>query len=300
MKTLNVTDFLEKNFAIHGEFNGEVYRTKRNGVVEKYPYQPVSPYKRTPLTIRNEWIRKFAITVSNPRNEDYKSVIRKLNYYTPYILNEGKQKFLAETVFYVRKHGDYEFLWQGNEMGSVYTVSKRTELKFSFYNAGEKLLEVYYDDEIYCQRWFIITEEEDLDAEYEDWLSEHFGEILAMPEPQYESLPTYRRGMQSQRNWILALEGKIFEEVFYSVVANHHSPNKRDYNPWIYHRKTYNHSTNPQTAYFCNKMKDIGAAWQELSEEDRANWNKETNKLVRRRVTGYNLFTRERVIEGAT
>ncbi|MCF7918453.1 MAG: HMG-box domain-containing protein [Candidatus Cloacimonetes bacterium] len=290
MKTLNVTDFLEKNFAIHGEFNGEVYRTKRNGVIEKYPYAPVSPYKRTTLTIRNEWIRKFAITVSNPRNQDYKSIIRKLNYYTPYILNEGKQKFLAETVFYVRDRGEYEFLWQGNEMGTVYTLSKRTELILSFHSEGDKLLEVYYNEQIYCQRRFIITNEEDLDAKYEDWLSAHFTEILLMPEPEYESLPTYRRGMQSQRNWILALEGKIYEEVHYTRNELKYKDGYRQ-NPWVYHRKTYNHSTNPQTSYFCNIMKDIGAAWQALSEEEKEYWNNEANKLVRKRVIGFNVFT---------
>ncbi|MCF7920484.1 MAG: hypothetical protein K9N06_11290 [Candidatus Cloacimonetes bacterium] len=291
MKTMNVTDFLEKNFVIHGEFNNTVYRTKRNGVVEKYPYEPVSPYKRTPLTIRNEWIRKFAVTVSNPRNQDYKIVIRKLNYYTPYILNEGKQKFLAETVFYVRERGEYEFLWQGNEMGTVYTLSKRTELSLSFHSEGEKLLEVYYNDEIYCQRWFIITAEEDFDAEYEEWLTDHFEDILALPEPEYESLPTYRRGMQSQRNWILALEGKIFEEVHYTRNELKYKDGYRQ-NLWVYHRKTYNHSTNPQTVYFCNKMKAIGAAWQELSEEEKLYWNKEAKKMVGLRFSGFNLFTR--------
>jgi len=83
-----------------------VHRTKRNGVVEKYPYEPVSHYKRTPLTIRNEWIRKFATQVSNPQYRDYKSVIRKLNYYTPYILPEERQKFpgciIAELMIIVQ------------------------------------------------------------------------------------------------------------------------------------------------------------------------------------------------------
>ena len=138
MRHKHRTYFIEKNFEIHGEFNDSVYRTKRNGVVEKYAYQPVSHYKRTQLTIRNEWIRKFAARVSNPRNDDYQNVIKKLNYYTPYILHEGTQKFLAETVFYVRERGEYEFLWQGSEMGNVNTISKRTYQRFSFHSEGEK------------------------------------------------------------------------------------------------------------------------------------------------------------------
>ena len=296
MKNMHQVDFLEKNFAIHGEFNETVYRTKRNGVVEKYPYEPVSPYKRTALTIRNEWIRKFAVTVSNPRNPDYQSVIRKMNYYTPYILPEGKQKFLAETVFYVRERGEYEFIWQGSEMGSVSTVSKRTNLSFSFHSEGEKLLYVYYHDELYCQRWFIITAE-DLDARYDEWLTDHLAEILALPEPQYESLKTYRRGMQSQRNWILALDGKIFEEVHYTRKDLRYKDTHRQ-NPWIYHRKTFDHGTNPQTIAFCEKMTEIGIDWQALSDAERGYWNKEANKLVRKRVTGFNLFTRNEITLG--
>ena len=66
-----------------------------------------------------------------------------------------------------------------------------------------------------CQRWFIITPE-NLDAKYEEWLELHFDEILELPEPEYESLKTYRRGLQSKRNWILAIDGKIYEEVFFT------------------------------------------------------------------------------------
>jgi len=295
MKNMHQIDFLEKNFVIHGEFNGTVHRTKRDGIVEKYPYDPVSHYNRTPLTIRNEWIRKFAAVVSNPRNSDYQSVIRKMNYYTPYILPEGKHKFLAGTVFYVRERGEYEFLWQDSEMGSVSAVSKRTCMSFSFHSEGEKLLNIYYYDELYCQRWFIITPE-NLDAKYEEWLELHFDEILELPEPKYESLKTYRRGMQSKRNWILSIEGKIFEEIFYSQKDFEYKDGHRQ-NPWVYHRRTYEHSINPQTVAFCEKMPEIGAAWQALSEEDRAYWNHEADKLVSERLTGFNLFTRERVID---
>jgi hypothetical protein len=194
-------------------------------------------------------------------------------------------------VFYVRERGDYEFLWQGNEMGTVYTVSKRTELSLSFHCEGDKLLNIYYEDEIYCQRWFIITAE-DLDAMYEDWLVVHLSEILLLPEPEYESLQTYRRGIQSQRNWILAIDGKIFEEVFYIRNDFKYKDGYRQ-NPWVYHRKTYDHSTNPQTVAFDSAMPAIGAAWQALSEEEKAYWNNKANKLVRKRITGFNLFTKD-------
>jgi len=60
---------------------------------------------------------------------------------------------------------------------------------------------------------------------------------------------------------------------------------------WIYPRRTYDHSINPQTIAFNNAMNGIGAAWQALSEEEKGFWNKDANKLVKERVTGFNLFT---------
>ena len=170
-------------------------------------------------------------------------------------------------------------------MVNVNTISKRTYQSFSFHSEGDKLLNVYYNNEVYCQRWFILTAE-NLDARYEEWLEGHLADILELPEPEYASLKTYRKGMQSKRNWILSLEGKIFEEVFYIVGKNHNPPN-----PWIYHRKTFDHTTNPQTIAFCRKMPEIGAAWQELSNEEKNYWNNEARKLVQKRLTGFNLFT---------
>jgi len=288
-RTLTGTYFFEKYFSIHGEFNGVVHRTKRNGIVEKYPYEPVSHYKRTALTIRNEWIRKFAAQVSNPQYQGYQSVIRKLNYYTPYILPTGKQKFLAETVFFVREKGEYEFIWQGSEMGSISNVCKRTGMSFSFHSEGEKLLNVYFKDELYCQRWFCITAE-NLDAKYEEWLELHFVEVLSQPEPAYESLKTYRRGMKSKVNWLQAMEGKFMEEVHFTRPDFQYKDGYRQ-NPWMYHRKTYNHSSNSQTFAFNNKMREIGAEWQVLNEEEKGYWRKKARKFVRQRIAGYNVFT---------
>jgi hypothetical protein len=42
-------------------------------------------------------------------------------------------------------------------------------------------------------------------------------------------------------------------------------------------------------------MPAIGAAWQGLSQQEREHWKKEANKLVRKRVTGFNVFTSLRV-----
>ena len=174
-------------------------------------------------------------------------------------------------------------------MGSISNVCKRTSLSFSFHSEGDILLNVYFNDELYCQRWFCITAE-NLDAKYEEWLELHFEEVLAQPEPAYESLKTYRRGMKSKVNWLMALEGKFMEEVHFTRKDLQYKDGYRQ-NPWMYHRKTYDHSGNPQTNGFNEIMPDIGTAWQALSTEEKGYWKKKANKMVRRRITGFNLFT---------
>jgi len=292
MKNLSgktVIDFVQRNFEVHGEFEGTVYRTKRNGTQEHYPYDPVSYYQRTPLVIRNEAIRRFAATVSNPRLTEYKSMIKKLNYYTPYILNPGAQKFLGETAFYVRERGDYELRWQGMPMGFHQIIAPRTMVELSFHAEGEFGLDCYYQGELYCQRNFIITSG-NLDAAYEIWLAANLEYILSLPEPEYESIKTYRRGLRSKVNWITAITGKCHEEVIYEVPDYSYKDSKRE-NPWLYHRRKYDHIVNPQTVAFNSSMVAIGAAWQALSEEEKSYWKSKANKLVRKRVTGLNLFT---------
>ncbi len=285
-------NFFEKYFIIHGEMNGVVHKTKRNGVSVKYPYDPVSPYRRTALTIRNEWIRKFAMTVSNPQDAGYQGIIKRLNYYTPYILSQGIQKFLAETVFFVRQSGEYEFNWQDSDMSSVQKVYKRTILRFGFRADGDKVLDVFKDGELHCRRWFIITAE-DLDEQYENWLSVHLEDILVMPEPEFSSLKTYRRGMTSRRNWIISVSGKEKDEIFYEIpnISDKGPLGSRMISPWIYHRKSYDHFDNAQTVCFFETIPQINAAWQAMSDAGRQYWNNKANRLVNRRVSGYNLFT---------
>ena len=288
---LSVIDFVERNFEVHGEFEGVVYRDKRNGEQEKYPYEPVSYYQRTPLTIRNEAIRRFAAQVSNPRQPDYQSVIKKLNYYTPYILNTGTQKFRGETVFYVRQRGDYEFRWQGTPMGFHQTVARRTMVELSFHQEGEFILDCWYQDELYCQRNFIIINV-DLETAYNAWLTTNLEHVLSLPEPEYESIKTYRRGLRSKVNWLSALTGKYHKEVVYDVPAFSYKDRKRE-NPWLYHRCRYDHSLNSQTQYFNNKIVEIGQKWQQLSKIERSEWNKEAARYKKQRLTGFNLYTKE-------
>jgi len=295
----HVIDFVEKHTEIHGEFNGNVYHQKRDGELEKYAYDPVSNYERTPLVIRGEWIRKYAARVSNPHEAGYAEIARKLYYYTPFILPVGEQKFMAETGFYVRDTGFYELRWEGMPAGIMQKLSPRSNVKLSFTVESELFLQIYYENELYCERSFII-ENGDLDALYDNWLAGHYEEILGLAKPEYVSLKTYRRGLRSRRNWFIALEGKCIKEVMFTRKELSYKDDKKQ-RPWIYHRKSYDHASNSQTIYFCEKMREIGENWQLLSEEEKENWKAESEilwqekgrKLNAPRVTGFNLYTRD-------
>jgi hypothetical protein len=297
-RAMHVLDFMELNMDIQGEFNGNVYHRKRNDEVEKYPYEPVSYYERTALVIRGEWIRKYVSKVSNPLEPDYSFIVKKLYYYTPYILPEGEQKILAETGFYVREQGDYELRWQGMPAGVMQKLCRRTEVKLNFPGEGEFLLQVFHKGELYCERNFIITGG-DPDLYYDNWLAAHFEEILALAEPEFESLKTYRRGLRSKRNWIINLEGKCLKEVLYTRKDLEYKDGWRLY-PWMYHHRDYDHGDNPQTQYFGVKMKEVGNSWQQLSFEEKAEWAKKEELLWQQqgrslhnpRMTGFNLFTK--------
>jgi len=301
MKDMHTLDFMEKHIEIHGEFNGTVYREKRNGELEKYPYDPVSYYERSALVIRGEWIRKYAAKVSNPMQADYSEIAKKLYYYTPYILPKGNQKLRGETGLFVREKGDYELFWDNAPMGITQKLGKRSEVKLSFVEEGEYLLKVFYEGELYCERSFIIDGGE-LDVLYDNWLAANYLEILGLAEPEYESIKTYRRGMRSRRNWIIALEGKCLDDVLYTR-DDFRYKDKWWQRPWIYHRKSYDHAENSQTQYFIEKMKEIGNSWQQMSAEQRAQWEekseilwqKEGRRMHKPRISGFNLFTREEV-----
>ncbi|MCF7912765.1 MAG: hypothetical protein K9M99_09565 [Candidatus Cloacimonetes bacterium] len=299
----NVLTYLVRHFEIHGELEGVVYRTKRNGEQEKYPYEPQSYYQRTPLTIRNEWIRKFACTVTNPNNNDYTAIVKKLYYYTPYIVPAGDWKFRGETVLYIRERGEYKLVWNSSPVGEKRVLGKRTEVEFSFEQTGEYTLDCYFAGEVYCQRSFVVSDS-DLDESYETWLAAHLEEILTLAEPEYESLKTYRRGLRSKRNWLCSLEGKCGEEVLYELPNLKHKDRSRQA-PWLYHRRDYDHQVNEQTRIFNEKMAEVGDSWQSLSEEQKADWEAQAEAIWRKkgrtmkhpRLSGFNLYTREYLTE---
>jgi hypothetical protein len=302
-QNMHTMDFVEKHTDIHGEFNGNVYHQKRDGEVEKYPYEPVSYYQRTALVIRGEWIRRYATRVSNPQKSGYAEIVRKLYNNTPFKFPGGEQKFAADTGFYVREKGFYELRWQGMPAGIIQKLSPRSEVKLNFDAEGEFLLKVYLDNELYCERSFIIAGG-DLDAMYDNWLAENYLEILGFAEPEYASLKTYRRGLRSRRNWIIALEGKCIKEVLFTRKDLKYKDDKMQ-RPWIYHRRAYDHADNSQTEYFCEKMREIGSNWQQLSEQEKENWDEKSENLWQKkgrqlnnpRITGFNLYAREYLCE---
>lgn len=285
--------FIERNFDIHGELNGVVYHTKRNGKVEKYPLSQQSYYQRTALVIRNESIRRAAAAVTNPGADGYSAIMRRLYYYTPYILHQGDQEFMGETAFYIRKLDKYKFCWANSPSGFTIKAGKRSKIELNFDQNGEFTLNCSYNGELYCQRSFIITDG-DLDELYAAWLAENLESIIGEPEPEYPPNPVYRRGLRSRRNWILALTGKCGEESLYTMpsMAAHGQRRQR---PLIYHRRIYNHCNNEQSKRFLELMPQIAAEWQALSKEEKERWNKMADKKSRGCVSGYNLFLGKRM-----
>jgi len=146
---------------------------------------------------------------------------------------------------------------------------------------------------------FKITDD-DLDVSYETWLTAHLAEVMELPEPEYESVKTYRRGLRSKNNWLQAVDGKCDKEVLYGLPKLKYKESKRQ-SPWVYHRRDYDHQSNEQTRIFNEKMADVGSTWQSLNEEQKADWEKQAEAIWRKygkklkhpRLTGFNLYTRE-------
>jgi hypothetical protein len=168
-------------------------------------------------------------------------------------------------------------------------VSPRTLVELSFYAGGEFTLDCRYQEELYCQRKFIVCDS-DLESAYVAWLAANLEQVLSLPEPEYESIKTYRRGMRSKVNWLTTMTGKYHEEVIYQVPEYSYKDSKQD-NPWVYHRRRYNHSVNPQTTFFNNKIKEIAMDLQALSQNERDEWNKRAARSKKQRLTGFNLYT---------
>ena len=96
-------------FEMHGRLGEMVYRRKRNGETEEYPYIYNPPTGNTPLKLRTAVINSFANSVSNPQYKGYSSILRKLYYYTPYFITPGNYQLLAQTIFYIRGTDIYTF-----------------------------------------------------------------------------------------------------------------------------------------------------------------------------------------------
>jgi hypothetical protein len=66
-------------------------------------------------------------------------------------------------------------------------------------------------------------------------------------------------------------------------------------NPWVYHRKGYDHSSNSQSVAFKSAVQIIGKQWQALIPAEKDHWNRLATKMQGMRWTGFNLFVSRRL-----
>jgi hypothetical protein len=260
-RTGGMQNYVENRFTIYGKFGDMVYRRKRNGEAYKYPYQYKAKYAATALSRRSDAIARRAAQVSNPRYADYKSIINKIYYYTPYFVYSGSYKFTCNTFFKLREKGEYEIKING--MGIIQTLSLRTKVKYNFEEVGTYNIECWQDDYLYSEREVIvITAEAELEAVYEQWFDEHLAAILALPEPEYNSLKRYPRCLKGT-NYIRSMTGKAAEDL-YLYQGNHPDI--------MYSRKPADHTHNPQTHYFFLIYPHIRDCWKVTNPEFLTAW----------------------------
>ena len=258
---------LEHFFNMHGRRGDIIYRRKRNGEYEQYAYEYHSPGGSSPLKDRTCVLNRFANTISNPQYKGYSAILRKLYYYTPYFLTPGDYALQGQTVFFIRKAGNYQFEWSGSGGISWHQkICRRTMVKVSFNEPGDQELVLKINGVEHCRRKFIILgSEADVQAFYTEWLDEHLGEILLQPEPVYSRLKGYRRGLEPLTNVILGVGGTYQGQIYYWHKSSEIS----------FLRKNYDHSVNRQSQLFKEQKALAIAAWNAESEEFKAKWAKE-------------------------
>jgi hypothetical protein len=274
-------------FEMHGRWGDTVYRRKRNGETEEYPYIYHPPSAESPLKLRTQVINSFANTVSNPQYTGYSSILQKLYYYTPYFITPGTYQLLAETIFYIRETDIYTFTLSGQTgINWQQKLFKRTELPMNFNTPGEyditlsvvprassSGLECNPDQdglgtqksEDYCRRKFIVLEENaDVKAAYDAYLTEFLNHILQLPETSFNPIKTYKRGLMAKTNIILGMSGTYRNQIFY----------QRKSCPITFLRSTYDHSTNEQTQRFKQQKAAAISAWNAEPAEFKQKWAK--------------------------
>jgi hypothetical protein len=262
-------NYVEQRFTIYGKLGDTVYRRKRNGTAYNYPYQFKPKYSATVLSRRSNAIARIAASVSNPRHADYKSIINRIYYYTPYFVYAGSYKFTCNTFYKLREKGEYEIKMGG--MGIVRKLAPRTKVEYSFTNVGSHRLECWHNGTLYSEREVIvITAESELEAVYGQWFAEHLAEILALPEPGFTSLKRYHRCLKGT-NYLASISGKAEENLYI------YQGNKPDV---MYSRQSADHSGNPQTHYFCLIYPHIRDCWKVVNPSFLSFWQVYQNKWL--------------------
>ena len=276
-------------FEMHGRLGEEVYRRKRNGETEQYSYIYIPPGAETPLKLRTVVINSFANSVSNPQYKGYGDILRKLYYYTPYFITPGSYQLQGQTVFFIRKAGNYRLELSGVAGFSwEQRLCRRTMVKLNFAGLGEyevilraivprassSGLECNPDqdslgmqgEEIYCRRRFVVLESGgDVKEAYFEYLSEHLAEILEREKPEYERLKTYRRGLVAKTNIFLGASGTYRGQVYYMRPSSN----------IVFLRANYDHAENVQSQLFKEQKTLAVAAWKAESEEFKEQWSKQ-------------------------
>ena len=256
---------LQRYFRMHGRRGDTIFRRKRNGEYEQYAYKYHSPAGSSPLKDRTCVLNHYANTLSNPQYKGYSSILRQLYYYTPYFIIPGDYALQGQTVFFIREAGIYTLSWSGSAgISWQQKICRRTMLKINFSQVGEQEIVLTRNGVEHCRRKFVVLNASaDVPAAYTNYLEEHLTEILAKPEPQYQKLRIYRRGLEAQTNMMRGISGTFRGQIYYWHKNSEIT----------YLRKNYDHSTNEQSQRFKIQKAAALVAWKAESAEFKAKWS---------------------------
>ena len=265
-RTGGTRKFLEHYCDIHGRLGDTVYRRKRNGVKYSYPYSYHAKYEPTVLSRRSNAIIRKAAEFTNPQYKAYKSIIRKMYYYTPYFVYAGEYKLSCNTFYKIRQKGNYGISIDGGVV-QMQKLAPRTKVTYYFPEEVEYILRCYKDNELYSQRQVIVISESiNLEDAYSIWFADHLAEILSESDPAFASLTIYHRYLKSESIY-LDFSGKVEDFVIY--------PSKKF--KYMYSHKIGSYEHNRQTKYFCAVMPRILQCWKEVSPQFSEVWQKYYN-----------------------
>lgn len=266
-RTGGTRKFLEHNCDIHGRLGDTVYRRKRNGEKYTYPYNFQAKYEPTVLSRRSDAIIRKAAEFTNPQYKGFKSIIRKMYYYTPFFVYTGEYEFRCNTFYKIRQKGNYGIAIDGGVVQKQ-KLAPRTLAGYSFIEEGVHWLRCYNGTALYSERQVIVISDDiSLEDAYDDWFDLHLAEVLSQPDPAFAALPIYHRYLKSEGIY-LDFSGKVEDFVIY--------PAKKL--KYMYSHKIGSYENNSQTKYFCEVMPKVLQCWQEVSPEFTEVWQKYYNR----------------------